>query len=186
MGGGGDRGGGDGVGGGDDEADEDDEDTRADLEAATGAGLTLAQQRLLALTLQPPAAGGARASPAGGPPPPLGTPHHAAPAPAAAALVAAAGAGAASSSCDPVEGGIVWFVDALGEPLPPGAPAFNLDVDVGRGAGDKARLVVLQGAAVAALAAQFLAQHGLPPALGQRVAALVEHAARAHQGALWG
>jgi hypothetical protein len=151
-----------GVGGVDEEED-DDEDARADVAAASGAGLTLAQRRLLALTLQPPPP--ARASPAEPPPRALDSP---APPPA----------------CDPVEGGIVWFVDALGDPLPPGAPAFNLDVDVGRSAGGKARLVVLQGAAVSALAAQFLAAHGLPPALGARVAALVQQAARAHQSAL--
>lgn len=85
---------------------------------------------------------------------------------------------------DPCEGGVVWCVNARGEPLLPGAALFNLDVDVG--GPQKARLVVLQGAASAALAGDFLAQHGLPHSLVSRLAGLVERSARTHQAVLLG
>jgi hypothetical protein len=113
-------------------------------------------------------------------------------------------AAGAAVAADPVEGGIVWVVQppAGGNsgdehvPLPPGSPLFNLDIDLppqqpaasgGGGGSDgprKGRLVVVQGAAITALALQFMGAHGLPAGVLPKLSALVERSVRTHQAAL--
>jgi hypothetical protein len=81
---------------------------------------------------------------------------------------------------------VVWVVDARGAPAAAvGSALFNLDIDLGAG-GAPARLRVLQGAALSALAADFAAEHRLPPSALRRLAALLEASTRTHQAAASG